>query len=128
MNTPDNLPSKEEIDRINAEMAAHETARLTPEKLDRLKAHRASVGVIGARVALSDGSIGHVESIDADFDNMCDVRMLTPNNTPSASVGLCIMDNLTLVPDSVVPMQRSKAWWAEAREFHAMIINAIDNS
>lgn len=83
---------------------------------------------VGQRVAHTDGSIGIVENEYKDNDeHSTDVRWLTPNNEPSCCVSLCSNANLTVVPDSVVPMKRNAEWWKEAREFHAMVEAAISS-
>lgn len=46
------------------------------------------------------------------------VRYLTPNNVPSACSGTHQIQNLIVVPDTVIPMQRSEEWWKEAHAFH----------
>lgn len=79
---------------------------------------------VGERVAMRDGTIGHIESIDDD-GIFCDVRALTPNNEPSCCVSMCYTDSLTAVPDTVVPMPRSKEWWAESRAFCAAVEAAL---
>jgi hypothetical protein len=77
---------------------------------------------IGQRVAHTDGGIGIVENEYGDNDeHSTDVRWLTPNNEPSCCVSLCANSCLTVVPNSVVPMQRNAEWWAEAREFQAVM-------
>ncbi len=74
----------------------------------------------GQRVINQHGEVGHIEP-----DELCDddplfkdcsyVRWLTPNNEPSIMSSTCHTKDLTAVPDSVVPMQRNAAWWAESR-------------
>ena len=80
----------------------------------------------GMRVIHKDGSIGYVEAVDNNSGYpIVDVRWLTPNNNPSACVGMCRPQDLKPVPDNVVPMQRNDEWWKEAREFCAGIENAL---
>jgi len=80
----------------------------------------------GDRVIHINGSVGYVESVDNDSSYpTIDVRWLTPNNTPSVCIGICRQKDLKLVSDNVIPMQRSNAWWKEAREFCSMIENAL---
>lgn len=79
---------------------------------------------VGDRVANTrSGEIGHIETIDED--GFYEVRVLTPNNQPSCVLTITKLDDLVSVPDSVVPMKRSKAWWREAREFHSLIASVI---
>lgn len=81
---------------------------------------------IGDRVCMSrDGSVGIVESVEDSGWPCADVRWLTPRNVPSCCVGLCAQADLTIVPDSVVPQPRSKAWWRKSREFCAVIENVL---
>lgn len=85
---------------------------------------------VGQRVANQYGEVGHVEA-----DDLCDndplfrdssyVRWLTPNNEPSCCCSTCFTCDLTAVPDSVVPMQRNTAWWAESRAFCAAVEGVI---
>jgi hypothetical protein len=83
----------------------------------------------GQRVAHADGCIGIVENEHGDNDEIAtDVRWLTPNNEPSCCVSLCLNTNLTAVPDTVVPMQRNAEWWAEAREFYAVLEAALSDA
>lgn len=80
----------------------------------------------GQRVVNENGEVGHIE-----LDDLCDndpifrdcsyVRWLTPNNEPSCCCSTCNTGDLVAVPDSVVPMQRNAAWWAESRTFCAEI-------
>ena len=84
---------------------------------------------VGQRVAHTDGSVGVVENEYGDNDEITtDVRWLTPNNEPSCCVSLCMNENLTRVPDSVVPMQRNAEWWEEAREFHSALEAALTDA
>lgn len=84
---------------------------------------------VGDRVAHTDGSIGVVENEYGDNDDITtDVRWLTPNNEPSCCVSLCSNKDLTVVPDSVVPMQRNAEWWKEAREFQEMMEAALGDT
>ncbi len=79
---------------------------------------------IGDRVVhIKDGGVGHIERLDPMF---ADVRWLTPKNKPSCCVGICMREVLRLVPEHVIPMPRSEAGMAEAREFHEAIRQAID--
>lgn len=85
---------------------------------------------VGTRVANSDGEVGHIEA-----DDLCDndpifkdssyVRWLTPNNEPSCVCSTCHTADLIVVPESVVPMQRNAAWWAESREFCGRIADVL---
>ena len=80
---------------------------------------------IGQRVSMSCGSIGHVESFDDAMT--CNVRDLTPNNTPSCCVTACFVDSLVAVPESVVPIRRNEQWWREARDFINTVNNALQD-
>lgn len=75
------------------------------------------------RVWTTIDSLGHVESIEPD-GIMCDVRLLTPSNTPSACSFFCPVSSLVKVPASVVPMPASKAWWRKASALKAAIEEA----
>jgi len=70
----------------------------------------------------SNGDIGHIEELDGDF---ADVRLLTPNNTPSCYVSCCPLSALVPISDAVVPTPKSEAWWEESRAFCAAIEFAI---
>jgi len=79
---------------------------------------------IGQRVITLGGDIGHIEEINDD-NLTADVRVLTPNNEPSCCLSVCFLENLNIVPDSVVPMQQSAEWWNEAKSFHEVIESAV---
>jgi len=77
---------------------------------------------VGQRVIHSDGSIGHVENEYGDNDEfITDVRWVTPNNVESCCVSMCSNEDLTPCLESVVPMQRNKEWWDEAKRFQTAI-------
>ena len=81
---------------------------------------------IGDRVITTRGDIGHIEVLELDPDYpTADVRMLTPRNAPSACVSICKIDDLRVVPDTVIPVPRSAEWWKEASEFCAGIERAL---
>lgn len=84
----------------------------------------------GQRVANSHGEVGHIEPDETTdngplFTDMSYVRWLTPHNTPSCVCSSCWTRDLIAVPDSVVPMKRSAAWYAESRAFCSAIEQAI---
>ena len=84
---------------------------------------------IGTRVIHKDGSIGSIEAIDNDPGYpTVDVRLLTPNNEPSACICTSQLKDLTPVSDNVVPMQRNKEWWKEAKAFCSAIENALNDA
>ena len=85
---------------------------------------------IGRRVINYHGEVGHIEADDLTdnnpiFTDMSYVRWLTPNNAPSCCCSSCWTRDLTAVPESVVPMKRNAAWWAESRAFCAAVEGAI---
>ncbi len=89
--------------------------------------------ITGQRIVSSAGEVGHIEA-----DDLCDndplfadcsyVRWLTPNNDPSCCCSTIETSELTAVPDSVVPMQRNAAWWAESRAFCDAVEVALFNA
>jgi hypothetical protein len=81
---------------------------------------------VGQRVAHIREGVGIVENEFGDNDeNTTDVRWLTPHNTPSCVVSMCSTKDLVAVPDLVVPMPRSKEWYAEAKAFYNTVATAI---
>lgn len=82
---------------------------------------------VGTRVS-ANGEIGHVEEYDTDHPLFISVRCLTPNNEPSCLVGTYWLKDVVPVGENVIPMPRSKAWWAEAREFCAAIEAVLEET
>lgn len=73
-----------------------------------------------------DGTLGHIIGIvEEDEWLYYDVRWLTPRNEPSCCVSLCLPSSLRRVPDHVIPMPKSEAWYREARAFHEAIAAAL---
>lgn len=81
---------------------------------------------IGSRVVIvCTGDIGYVEEQDED-QGWLGVRLLTPNNEPSCLVSWAPAEIVRPVGDNVVPMGKSKEWWAQAREFCSAIEAALE--
>ena len=78
---------------------------------------------VGDRIiCIHTGEVGHIDEIDDDFIGM---RCLTPDNVPSCCVTWGFTKNFMLVPNSVLPMPRSKEWKRESREFCDFIADII---
>ena len=75
---------------------------------------------VGDRVIFR-GDIGHIESVEYLNDESLpcvDVRWVTPNNEPSVLTSTVFnIDELKKIPDNVLPMPKSKEWWAESKAF-----------
>lgn len=71
------------------------------------------------RVVTVHGEVGILESIDPD-GVYCDVRLLTPKNTPST---LITMTTYADLKDGfgILPMPRSDEWHREARAFNGFL-------
>jgi len=74
------------------------------------------------RVLCKDGGLGLVER---ESNGFADVRMLTPHNSPSCCVSLCSLSSLIEVPDSVVPLPKNAAWYAESDAFMGTVLSAL---
>ena len=79
---------------------------------------------IGTRVS-ADGDIGHVEEYDPNHPLFITVRILTPNNEPSAVCSTYWLRDVVPVGENVIPMPKSAEWWEESRQFCAAIEAAL---
>lgn len=70
------------------------------------------------------GDLGHIEEVEIiGRFAWYGVRLLTPDNEPSVCVTWT--DRVEPVSDNVVPLPRSKEWWAESRAFCAAVEAAL---
>jgi len=80
---------------------------------------------IGDRVVnVSTGEVGFIEMFDKD--GFVTYRNLTPKNVPSCCETTTELKNLVVVPETVLPMPRSKKWHKESKEFCKRIADAIE--
>lgn len=84
------------------------------------------LSAIGTRVVTPCGDVGHIEE-SVDDIGMVKVRVLTPKNTPSCVCSWCIPHELK-DGTNVLPMPRSKAWYAESRAFCGEVAAALHGS
>jgi hypothetical protein len=82
---------------------------------------------VGCRVIhMGRGCVGIVEDeYGGNDDAFTDVRWLTPDNVPSCYVSRCYSEDLMVVPPSVVPMPRSRAWHEQTKVFYDSVVGAV---
>jgi hypothetical protein len=80
---------------------------------------------IGDRIAnVTNGEVGFIEILDED--GFVSYRNLTPKNVPSCCMTTTELKNLVIVPETVIPMPRSKKWHEESKEFCKLIADALE--
>jgi hypothetical protein len=79
---------------------------------------------IGDRVVnTTTGELGHIEEISEEYVTF---RHQTPKNVPSCCLSTTNIKNLIVVPETVLPMPRSKKWHEESKEFCKHIADVIE--
>ena len=78
---------------------------------------------IGDRIInIHTGECGHIDEIEDDWIGM---RCLTPDNVPSCCVSWGPAKSFQQIPESVLPMPRSKEWKRKSKEFCDFVAEAI---
>lgn len=70
---------------------------------------------------VTSGHIGIVKEINGEY---VDVNWLTFTNVPSVLTSCCLISNLKIVGENVVPMPKSAEWQRKSDEFFNQIIVA----
>jgi len=79
---------------------------------------------IGDRVLnTTTGELGRIEEISEEYVTF---RHQTPKNVPSCCLSTTNIKNLIVVPETVLPMPRSKKWHEESKEFCKLIADVLE--